>query len=333
MGKMSLTSGRTRDERKERCSKIGTLRENTVGLKARKRYNSAMSTFYAFCQSRKVLIPDKGDSLDEIFSDFIEFLWECRDSLSLVTDALSGLQDLRPHLRGHLNLSWRLVKTWQRLEIPHRVPPLPEDLLHAMCGYFLNLGDAQMSLALETAFYGVLRTGELLQMCAQHISVSSRLDCAVLSLGFTKTSQRTGAADSVTIRLESLCRKLSAWKSRSKPGDKLVPVSDYHFRKAFDSSLTALRMQSWGFRPYSLRRGGATMYFAKNPQMDWLRLMGRWSSDRTVRVYVNDGLAQLAEMRYDIRKPPLHSCYLAFHAQTRLEHASGMSLRGRGKRC
>ena len=75
------------------------------------------------------------------------------------------------------------------------------------------------------------------------------------------------------------------------------------------------------------------MYFAKNPQMDWLRLMGRWSSDRTVRVYVNDGLAQLAEMRYDIRKPPLHSCYLAFHAQTRLEHASGMSLRGRGKRC
>ena len=157
-----------------------------------------------------------------------------------------------------------------------------------MCGYFLNLGDAQMSLALETAFYGVLRTGELprapqahrvvglgrgsgtghepqdhddadqarggaealsrhrkerafgwrhfflwnkkreheqqakhgdqarrplLQMCAQHVSVSSKLDCAVLSLGFTKTSQRTGAADSVTIRLESLCRKLSAWKS------------------------------------------------------------------------------------------------------------------------
>eukprot|EP00439_Symbiodinium_sp_Y106_P080790 s383_g19.t1 len=162
MGKMSLTSGRTRDERKERRSKIGTLRENTVGLKARKRYNSAMSTFYAFCQSRKVLIPDKGDALDEIFSDFIEFLWECGDSLSLVTDALSGLQDLRPHLRGHLNLSWRLVKTWQRLEIPHRAPPLPEDLLHAMCGYFLNLGDAQMSLALETAFYGVLRTGELL---------------------------------------------------------------------------------------------------------------------------------------------------------------------------
>ena len=39
---------------------------------------------------------------------------------------------------------------------------LPEDLLQAMCGYFLLWGESQMSLALETAFYAVLRTGELL---------------------------------------------------------------------------------------------------------------------------------------------------------------------------
>ena len=82
---MSLMNGRTRDERREKRSSIGTLRENTVGLKARKRYNSALSAFYAFCQSRKVRIPDKGDVLDEVFSDYIEFLWECGDSLSRVT--------------------------------------------------------------------------------------------------------------------------------------------------------------------------------------------------------------------------------------------------------
>ena len=89
-------------------------------------------------------------------------MWESGDSLSLVTDALSGLQDLRPNLRG--SLAWRLVKTWQRIEIPQRAP---------------------------------------------------QLDCAVLSLGFTKTSQRAGAADSVTTRVESLCRRFFVWKSQA----------------------------------------------------------------------------------------------------------------------
>ena len=197
----------------------------------------------------------------------------------MVTHALSALQDMRPNLRDFLSLSWRLVKTWQRIEIPQRAPPLPEDLLQAMCGYFLLRGECQKSLALETAYYAVLRTGELLQLCARHISGSSKLDCALLSLGFTKTSQRAGAADSVTIRFVSLCRRLGAWKSQAKPIDKLVQESDYLFRKSFDSCLAALRLHTWGFRPYSLRRGGATMYFSRNPQMDWPRLMGRWSSD------------------------------------------------------
>ena len=145
-----------------------------------------------------------------------------------------------------------------------------------------------------------------------------------------KTSQRAGAEDSVTIRFESLCRRLSAWKSQAKPGDKLVQDSDYLFRKSFDTCLAALNLHTWGFPFYSLRRGGATMYFTRNPQMDWLRLMGRLSSDRTVRMYVNDGLAELAQMRYDVRTEPLKKPHLAYHARTRLEHAYGMRVRGRG---
>ena len=108
----------------------------------------------------------------------------------------------------------------------------------------------------------------------------------------------------------------------------LVAVSSYLFRKAFDQGLEALGLSIGGFRPYSLRRGGATMYFTKNPSVDWLRVAGRWSSDRTVRMYVNDGLARLAEMQYDVSKPPLRAYFAEYLAHVSRRVATS---RGRGE--
>ena len=83
----------------------------------------------------------------------------------------------------------------------------------------------------------------------------------------------------------------------------LVPVSECVFRKAFEEAASALQVSAWGFRPYSLRRGGATMHWRKNPNMDVIRHMGRWSSERTARLYIQDGLARLAEMHFQVSKP------------------------------
>ena len=153
----------------------------------------------------------------------MEHLWEEGEGLSLATDGLSGLQDMRPPLKGNLSLSWRLVKTWQRREMPRRAPPLPEDLLHALRGYFLNLNLPNIALALEVAFYGVLRTGELLNLRANHIDVSPALDCAVFNLGETKTSQRSGASDSITLQVKPVCIRLKQWQESSSSNAFLVP--------------------------------------------------------------------------------------------------------------
>ena len=324
---MTILAGRTRDERKAARRQLGSLRANTVSPKTRQRYHSALQAFYLFCQFRKRRIPDDAFSLDSLFAEFIEQLWEEGEGISLATDGLSGLQDIRPHLKGNLCLSWRLVKTWQRREMPRRAPPLPEDLLHALCGYFLSLNLPYMALALEVAFYGVLRTGELLHLRANHIDVSPALDCAVFNLGETKTSQRSGASDSITLQVKPVCCRLKQWQERSSSNAFLVP-SEHHFRQAFDKALRALHLEAWAFRPYSLRRGGATMYFRKKASLDYVKLMGRWASDRTVRLYINDGLAQLASMQYDIRKPPLHAYFVRYLVQQRLDH--GMTTRGRG---
>ena len=123
MGKVTILAPKTKQERKVERQQLGTLRANTVAARTRQRYDAALKAFYLYAQTQRVRIPDEPEPLDSIFADYIECLWEEGDSLSLATDGLSGLQDLRPRLRGKLALSWRLVRTWQRKEIPQRAPP------------------------------------------------------------------------------------------------------------------------------------------------------------------------------------------------------------------
>lgn len=317
-----LPKGRTKQDRKRLRQTLGTLRSLTVAPKTRVRYDKALQAFYFYAKCIGQRIPEDALALDRLFSLYMEHLWQEGDSLSLATDGLSGLQDLRPSLRGCLALSWRLVKTWQKCEMPDRAAPLPEDLLQALAGCLLLQKQHEMSLAILVGFYCLLRTGELLALQACHVQISPKQDFAILNLGFTKTSQRTGAEDSVTLRVDFVCRALAKWKSQVSPQTFLVPFSSYLFRQQFDQVLTRLGLSSWGFRPYSLRRGGATMYFQKNPSFDSVRQLGRWGSDRTARVYINDGVARLAEITFDISRPPLKAPFSFFRRTLRLDRVA-----------
>ena len=68
-------------------------------------------------------------------------------------------------LRGQLQTTWRLLKTWPRQlnEMPNRAPPFPLVILEALIGYGLFKEDYRFSLSLSIGFYGLLRTGELFE--------------------------------------------------------------------------------------------------------------------------------------------------------------------------
>ena len=153
-----------------------------MARRTRARYDLALQTLYQYAQVQRIAIPDQGEELDGVVADYIEFSWEEGEGLSRATDTLSGLQDLKPRLRGKLTLSWRLIKTWQRKELPVRTPPFPEGVLHCLCGYLISTGEAVLALAFEVAFYGLLRTGELLSLSSHQIEVAPNESCAVLNL-------------------------------------------------------------------------------------------------------------------------------------------------------
>ena len=85
------------------------------------------------------------------------------------------------------------------------------------------------------------------------------------------------------------------WKKATPPGSLLVK-SVYEWRKTFSEALEALGLQRWEFRPYSLRRGGATFWFSKHGSLDTILLQGRWMATRTAKTYLNESLSTLTQI-------------------------------------
>lgn len=71
--------------------------------------------------------------------------------------------------------------------------------------------------SLLVAFYGLLRTGELLALQAWQIHMTSGSQPAVLNLGLTKAGKRQGAAESVTSSELPLLKLLWKWKTAASP--------------------------------------------------------------------------------------------------------------------
>eukprot|EP00435_Cladocopium_sp_Y103_P047692 s849_g14.t1 len=133
-------------------------------------------------------------------------------------------------------------------------------------------------------------TGELLAVKARHVTISKAKGPAVISLGLTKAGKRQGA-----IHSEDVCRRLHQWKLTASP-DKLLAGSPHSWRKRLSEILTAVHLDQSDFRPYSLRRGGATYYFQVHGRFDSLLVLGRWQVAATARLYINEGLSALAEI-------------------------------------
>ena len=66
------------------------------------------------------------------------------------------------------------------------------------------------------------------------------------------------------------------------------------------------------FRPYSLRRGGATWLFQLSGSMGQALLKGRWSSTRVAKIYMSDALSYLPSLTFTDRAKKLLATWSPF---------------------
>lgn len=278
----SSSANCSKQSRKEQRKSLGTLRSLTVQPKTKARYQESLSQFFAFLRTEGLQLPTKRERMDDLVSDYLEFLWAEGEGRAAASTFLAGLQDSDPKLKHCLPGAWRLLKTWAIHETPSRAPPVTEDVLKAMVGWSVQQEQPYFGLSLLVAFYGLLRTGEVLTLQAWRIHMTSPDSPAVINLGLTKSGKRQGAAESVTLTEHKVLQLLWAWKQKVSPHAFLTP-KPHTWRAMFSECVSKLKLSQWEFRPYSLRRGGATHLFVKCGSLDRVLLAGRWTAIKPQR--------------------------------------------------
>ena len=284
------------EDRASQRRKLGTLKDLTVQPATRQRYNKATTAFLAFLRAEDKELPREKHLMDPLVCDYLEHLWATGAGRGLACDTLAGLQDLQPNLKSQLPGAWRLLKTWHINEVPNRAPPLPAHVVQAMAGWGFFHGHVSFAISLLVGFYTMLRTGELLLLKSSDMMSSPAQGQVLISLGLTKGGKRVGAAESVVLGQTQVVTLVKRWKAIATTSKFLTP-KPAAWRSLFNDSLAALGLQDHGFRPYSLRRGGATFWFSKHQSLDRILVQGRWQTQRSARIYINEGLAILASLQ------------------------------------
>ena len=242
-------------------------------------------------------------SYDQFLACYIEYAWESGLTRGEAGNALSASLTCYPDLRGRGRLpeSWYLLNAWSRYEIPLRAPPMPPSVALALAWYFVRMGQIGGAFILLAGYDCFLRTGEMLSLTFGDVAFGDN-NQGIIKLEHTKTGQRHAAFEASAVN-DPVCGRLfralkASLRGDIHPGHYIFLPKVGQFYKIFNDGLLWLGIQEFGFKPYSIRRGGATAFFRVTRNMEATLDRGRWSSARVARIYVNDGLAKEVEIRF-----------------------------------
>lgn len=268
--------------------------------------------------------------LDETIADWVQQEFEDGTPLHLVGDALCGLHHFEPSTRRKLHKSWRLYSIWRKYEVPCRAPPVTQDIALALAGWCLAQDELVMAGLILLGFHCLLRTGELLTVRPCDFLLET--DRGLVTLPSSKSGIRHNSRESVAISDPTTLEVARAMVHlQTQLGFRRVPCwnkSGSSFRDLFRRAVAGLDLSALGFRPYSLRRGGATYEMQSHGLMEKTLIRGRWKNSNIARIYICDGLALLPSLTMSLRAK---SQVASFSAMFIAEH-SGKPSGKRGNR-
>ena len=289
-----VISKRTQAERKAERRGI-QLEDASLTESTRVRYSHALLLLLPVLETVQSLA-----GLDSALSDWVEERWKAGSPQYLISDALSGLHYYEPWTKRQIPNTWRLFSVWRKLELPARAPPFTAEIIRSISSYALAHHDLFFAAIMLLGFYGLLRTGELLNLTTADLLVNS--NHLIVSLQNTKTGKRKGCQEVIHVSDEFTIEVISAVMDvRESQGLQNMPLwshSASSFRKRFTFYCHKFGLQQFSYRPYSLRRGGATHHFQMTRSMESTLLLGRWESVKVARIYISDALSFLPGMAF-----------------------------------
>ena len=294
--------------------------------------SNTQARYYHAVGRLKHLLPlvQSESHLDDLVADWIQEEFEDGTPLYLIADALSGLHHLEPYTKKKLCKSWHLYSIWRKYEVPCRAPPLPQDIVLAMAGWCLSNGELVMAALLLVGFHCLLRTGEILSI--RPVDFLLDKTSGLLSLPSSKSGLRNNTRESVSISDPLTIQTVTAMvECKYSLHLQNVPCWDRSassFRALFGSIIDCLKLSSLNFRPYSLRRGGATYEMQTHGLMEKTLIRGRWKNSNVARIYICDGLALLPRLRMTWTSKQLVAAYSAVFTAEHRAFSSAQGKRG-----
>ena len=278
--------------------KIGRLQTARLTPSTIIKYCTNLLFFLDWIENNIGYLPAEAHDLSECLCEFGEFCWAEGEGISRFADVLSALPHVMKNIRGKFKDAWVLVDTWRMNEIPSRATPFSTKVLFALLGKCILDDDWIFAAGLLLAFQGMLRPCELLNLRVGDISLTKCRRNIIVNLGLTKGGRRKGAEETVILDDRALWSLLCLVNIKRKPGDRFLDLKSYVFRRRFAELLSYCGLDDLGYMPYSLRRCGATTLFRDTANLDLVMVRGRWQSQRTARIYVNDGMAAEKEEHF-----------------------------------
>ena len=123
----------------------------------------------------------------------------------------------------------------------------------------------------------------------------------ILALYEGKTVTLHGKVENVKVSDPWLAMLLSVLQSQRAKGDKVFPGKAPLLRRQLDSLVQALHLENELITP-RMRRGGATDHFRLHGNLHATTVMGRWQSVKTCRLYIDQAIADRADMNVNATK-------------------------------
>ena len=287
-------------ERAQQRKQSGQLSSQVVAPRTLERYKKYCVWFFLLLKPWGKTIPSSPYDFDELVAWSIDVAWSEGEGRNLVGDLLSGLSHLVPALRSQLPAAWRLWRAWGRLELLARAWPLGSTQVTAMAAIAWQWNFCDVAVLLLLGFHGFLRAAEIFSLRANQISFATDGNRAFVALPHTRTQARKGAPESFTVENRALAQLLYLFCQPLLPGDLILQRSPSQFRE-LSLALVNEQQLTGDFKPYSLRRGGATEHFRQTNNMDLTCDRGRWNSVRTCRIYVNTAFSDVVNHQQDER--------------------------------
>ena len=180
----------------------------------------------------------------------------------------------------------KLYKNWRRIEIPTRAPPISALIIQSFVAYLLEEEQIAAAFLVGLGFHAYLRTGELLSLQFRDLQLGSSTGIVTIRGGKSGLRHNIDEAvalyDGFIIQLGHLVRLLPHHKY---PTSLVWPYSPAHFRKTFNQCVKFFDLERLDYKPYSLRRGGATHDYMLKGILEPILLRGRWHSLAVARLY------------------------------------------------